>query len=381
MSDIFTSNILHTVVQLQPSEFNDSIDQTILDKLRNKVEGKCDRNGYIKPGSTEIVKRSLGQVLQGNFNGSCNFRISFKVDICNPVEGMVVKAIVKNINKMGLFCELHNIEPSPLSIILAKQHHLKSEKFENVKMNSVIQVEIIGVKFDYNDTQIKCIGRLTEDGKTLEEEYEDDEVDETEEMDLGDSTTSEEDEEDEEESLSNSNLSGGGKNDIISMVGGTLNKTEGFEQEEVDLGENLELNLEEVEMEENNNNDIDEDLGLEFEGEVMDLDAVSRRDTQPLFLHENYEIPKKLTEEVFQREVRTNSDYTPFIKKPTNKINYHIYLILSDLFIDFYEKYGMKPKKISLSTRNKYFKSIKNFMKINASSYELEENDNRTFVI
>ena len=32
MSDIFTSNILHTVVQLQPSEFNDSIDQTILDK-------------------------------------------------------------------------------------------------------------------------------------------------------------------------------------------------------------------------------------------------------------------------------------------------------------------------------------------------------------
>ena len=61
-------------------------------------------------------------------------------------------------------------------------------------MNSVIQVEIIGVKFDYNDTQIKCIGRLTEDGKTLEEEYEDDEVDETEEMDLGDSDSSEEEE-------------------------------------------------------------------------------------------------------------------------------------------------------------------------------------------
>lgn len=377
MSDIFTSNILHTVVQLQPSEFNDSIDQTILDKLRNKVEGKCDRNGYIKPGSTEIVKRSLGQVLQGNFNGSCNFRISFKVDICNPVEGMVVKAIVKNINKMGLFCELHNIEPSPLSIILAKQHHLKSEKFENIKMNSVIQVEIIGVKFDYNDTQIKCIGRLTEDGKTLEEEYEDDEVDETEEMDLGDTTTSEDDEED-EESLSN-NMSGGAKNDIISMVGGTLNQNkQEVEEEEVGLDENLELNLEEVEMDEGDEMD---DLGLEFEGEVMDLDAISRKDTQPLFLHENYEIPKKLTEEVFQREVRTNSSYTPFIKKPTNKINFHIYLILSDLFINFYEMYGMKPKKLSLSTRNKYYKSIKNFMKINASSYELEENDNRTYVL
>lgn len=379
MSDIFTSNILHTVVQLQPSEFNDSIDQTILDKLKEKVEGKCDRNGYIRPGSTEIVKRSLGQVLQGNFNGSCNYRISYKVDICNPVEGMIVKVIVKNINKMGLFCELHNIEPSPLSIILAKQHHLKSEAFEKVKLNSVIQVEIIGIKFDYNDTQIKCIGRLSEDGKSMEEEYEDDEVDETEEMDLGDEST-EEEEEDEEASLSNnSNMNGGSKNDIISMVGGTLNQDS---NEEVDVGENLELNLEEVEMgETEQNSDLDEDLSLEFEGEVLDLDAVSRKDVEPLFLHENYEIPKKLTDEVFQRDVRINDNYAPFIKKPTNKINYHIYLILSDLFINFFEKYGMKPKKLSLSIRNKYFKSIKNFMKINASSYELEENTNRTFVM
>jgi DNA-directed RNA polymerase subunit E'/Rpb7 len=376
MSDIFTSNILHTVVQLQPSEFNDSIDQTILDKLRNKVEGKCDRNGYIKPGSTEIIKRSLGQVLQGNFNGSCNYRISFKVDICSPVEGMIIKAVVKNKNKMGLFCELHNIEPSPLSIILAKQHHLKSDTFENVKLNSIIQVEIIGVKFDYNDTQIKCIGRLSEDGKTMEEEYEEDEIDdEEEEMDLGDESTETEEEDESSLSLSNS-VGAGSKNDIISMVGGTLNQEK---EQEIALDENLELNMEEVEM--GNTNDEIDDLGLEFEGEVMDLEAVSRKDIEPLFLHENYEIPKKLTEEVFQREIKVNSTYTPFIKKPTNKINYHIYLILSDLFINFYEKYGVKPKKISLSSRNKYYKSIKNYMKINASSYELEENDNRTFIV
>ena len=91
MSNIFTSNIL-------PQWFNfNHMNSTIVltklsDKLRNKVEGKCDRNGYIKPGSAEIVKRSLGQVLQGNFNGSCNFRVSYKVDICNPVEGMIIKA-------------------------------------------------------------------------------------------------------------------------------------------------------------------------------------------------------------------------------------------------------------------------------------------------
>ena len=76
MEKIFTNNILHTVIQLQPYEFNDSIDDTILEKLKIKVEGKCDRNGYIKPGSVQVIKRSLGQILQGNFNGACNFRIS-----------------------------------------------------------------------------------------------------------------------------------------------------------------------------------------------------------------------------------------------------------------------------------------------------------------
>ena len=374
MTDIFNSNILNTVIQLKPSEFDDSIDETIINKLRNKVEGKCDRSGYIKPGSVELVKRSLGQVLQGNFNGSCNFRVSYKVDICNPVEGMIVKGVVKNLNKMGLFCELHNVEPSPLSIILAKQHHLKSESFEKVKLNDIIHVEIIGVKFDYNDTQIKCIGRFSEDGKSLEDNIEDDEIDEEEEMDLG--LESDESTEESEQSLSNDSQGGGGKNDIISMVGGTLNQNEVNN----DISENLELNLEEIEID-GNHDETNDDLDIDFEGEVMDLDAVSRKDIEPLYLHENSEIPRKLTDEVFEKEVRTNDSYTPFLKRQANKINYHIYIILSDLFIDFYEKYGVKPKKLSLSTRNKYFKSIKNYMKINASSYEFEENNNRTFVL
>ena len=162
------------------------------------------------------------------------------------------------------------------------------------------------------------------------------------------------------------------------MVGAKINN----EEAEEDTDENLELNLvdlnnqdeEEVEV------DINEDLGLDFEGEVMDLDEVSRRDTEPLLLNENAERPRKLTDEVFKLEPRENSSYKPFIKKPNNKINYHIYLTLTNLFIDFYEKYGVRPKKLSLSTRNKYYKSIKNYMKINASSYEIQENGNRTFI-
>ena len=56
MSDIFVESILSTNIQLKPSEYNKDMDIIILEKLKNKVEGKCDKNGYIKPGSVEIIK-------------------------------------------------------------------------------------------------------------------------------------------------------------------------------------------------------------------------------------------------------------------------------------------------------------------------------------
>ena len=47
---------------------------------------------------------------------------------------------------MGLFCEMAEISPSPISVILAKQHHMDESKdsFDSVRLNDVIQVEIVG---------------------------------------------------------------------------------------------------------------------------------------------------------------------------------------------------------------------------------------------
>ena len=149
------------------------------------------------------------------------------------------------------------------------------------------------------------------------------------------------------------------------MIGGSVNNNLDNEEESSMLVQDLDLDLED---------------DIVFKGEPLDLELISREKTSPIYLNENYEIPEKITQEIFSTEIKTNQNYKPFIKKPSNKINYYITIILSDLFIGFYEKYGIKPKKISLSKRNKYFKSIKNYMKVNAQSYEFEENDYRTFV-
>ena len=48
MSQIYETNISETNIQLSPLEYNQDIDLILLEKLKEKVEAKCDSNGYIK---------------------------------------------------------------------------------------------------------------------------------------------------------------------------------------------------------------------------------------------------------------------------------------------------------------------------------------------
>ena len=57
--------------------------------------------------------------------------------------------------KMGILAENH-----PLTIVLARQHHSDIDAFEIVEVNDVIQVKIIGKRFELNDEQITAIGKL-----------------------------------------------------------------------------------------------------------------------------------------------------------------------------------------------------------------------------
>ena len=323
--DIFTKNILTTTIQLGPSDYNSAIDETILNKLKDKVEGKCDSCGYINPGSCEIIKRSIGEFQQGQFNGSCVFNIMYSVDICNPVEGQIVKCIVKNINKMGLFCELAGTDKSPLTLILAKQHHLRSEKFEKTKINDIINVEIIGIKFDYNDTQISCIGKLSE-SIPMNDDLSSEKAFSEEEMDLGSEEEEDEEEEDEyedkqqelteEEEITMNNLAKPDKEEEdISGIDIMMKNVEGVQDlESVDLNAQ---GLDKTDTQETIGSDLDE-LGEEFEGEQLDLDAIAAKKYKPVYNDPKFEKPGTLGKEVFDLELLETSKYKTF-SKPRKK--------------------------------------------------------------
>ena len=149
-----TSTITHSL-NVAAKNLSKNLDQLILAQLKREIGNKCIRYGYVDKNSISILKRSLGKINSSHLNGSLTYHVSYKADICNPIDGQIIECEVKNINKMGLLAE-----NQPLSIVLARQHHVDNDKFETIEIGDMILVEIIGKRFELYDEQITAIGKL-----------------------------------------------------------------------------------------------------------------------------------------------------------------------------------------------------------------------------
>lgn len=154
-----------THIQLSPLELTSSFDDIIKTKMKENLEGICSRFGYIKPGSLHIVKRSAGLFGKQHFNGYIRFELVCKGEACNPPQGLVIEAVVKNKNALGLLAESSmfiNGEKIPvLDIIIPKKSNgISSEiDLDEVQIGESIFVMVMGKRYQLNDTNISIIGR------------------------------------------------------------------------------------------------------------------------------------------------------------------------------------------------------------------------------
>tara|TARA_B100000989_G_C19530176_1_gene469197 strand:- start:1627 stop:2112 length:486 start_codon:yes stop_codon:yes gene_type:complete len=158
METLVTLIQLNRSIGLKPSEINSGIEDTLLFKLREDIEGKCIKEGYVMPNTTEIINRSLGEVQLSHFNGSMLYNVNFTVKICNPNEGDTVEARITNVNKMGILAIAGDGDPAPLNILLPAQYHIDNEDFYRLQPGNQINVKIVGKRFDSGESQISIIG-------------------------------------------------------------------------------------------------------------------------------------------------------------------------------------------------------------------------------
>jgi DNA-directed RNA polymerase subunit E'/Rpb7 len=170
MSTTFFPIRFKTFVQLPPKEVTESFEERLLEKLRVTYEGVCSRYGYIRPGSLRVLQRSAGQLMKPHFNGFVRFEVVLSADVCNPTAGTVVEATVKARNHLGLLAESRTGDAPVLDIIVPKRSAgIASEiDLDAVELRDVIFVEVMGKRYQLNDTKISIIGRAVKEMRAPE---------------------------------------------------------------------------------------------------------------------------------------------------------------------------------------------------------------------
>jgi DNA-directed RNA polymerase subunit E'/Rpb7 len=149
-SDLFIPIKFKTNVILSPNELDLDFEKTILKKIKENYENICSKYGYIKNNSIKIIKRSIGLVKNQHFNGNTSFCVQCLAEICNPIQGSIIKCKVKNINKLGLLCN-----NGPITVIVGKKFHDNLEDINKIKEGDSINVEIIDKKIQINQYLFK----------------------------------------------------------------------------------------------------------------------------------------------------------------------------------------------------------------------------------
>ena len=156
-SSIYAPSLLSRDIVVPFKSIGKGLRQTLERIVQFEYEGKCGPEGFVRPGSTRILTHSSGLLKASNVL----FTVAFECLICNPVEGMHIRCIAKNITKAGIRAEID--EPvSPVVVFVARDHHFASASFGEVKEGDPIVVRVIGQRFELHDKYISVIGQLME---------------------------------------------------------------------------------------------------------------------------------------------------------------------------------------------------------------------------
>ena len=143
------------------------IEKLLAQKLAVKLEGKCSLHGYVVPGSTKLISRSVGYVEKGRYTGDIVYQVQAEAKVIYPPDGTRLDCVVERKNKMGMYVNYKDA----IHVILPRDLHIgedeRSIEFNDVQPREIVQIEIKKSRFQVNDPFILSVGLyLGRSGKT-----------------------------------------------------------------------------------------------------------------------------------------------------------------------------------------------------------------------
>ena len=156
-ADIYVPVMVSKKVVVPFNAIGRNVRDVLVKHLAHEYEGKCNVEGYVRSGSTQLLAYSSGDLID---HGTVAFEVMYEYQACNPVEGMLISCTVKNVTQAGL--QAHIVpEPSPVTVFVSRDHHYSNPHFSKIKAGEEIVVRVIGQHFELNDPTVSIIGELS----------------------------------------------------------------------------------------------------------------------------------------------------------------------------------------------------------------------------
>jgi DNA-directed RNA polymerase subunit E'/Rpb7 len=153
-SNLYVNTIIHKRIIVPFTNIGNNMNEYFKNFAERNFEGKCHKEGFIKPFSTQIINYSTG-LLKGD---TIIYDVVISVDICFPYEGMELMCKIKNITKIGIrgvISDNHN----PIILFISREHNATKD-FEDYEEGQYIKIKVIGHRFEMNDEYISVIGEI-----------------------------------------------------------------------------------------------------------------------------------------------------------------------------------------------------------------------------
>ena len=150
-------------VALKPTEFQEAasdIDAYLVDKIRKDLEGQCCSHGYVRPGSVQILARSMGQAEHGRFTGDFLYSCKVRLMCLLPDADQIIEARILKMNKLGgyaLVVDEGRLREA-MRILLPRDLHLGNAEFDALEVGQGVRIRLLRSRFQAKDAFIQSVG-------------------------------------------------------------------------------------------------------------------------------------------------------------------------------------------------------------------------------
>ena len=151
---LFIKSAITETISISYADIPNDINSYFINYAKKQIEGRCRKEGFIYPNTLSVESYSTGIL----FGDRVKYDVVFFGEVCNPETNMNVDCKIINITKIGIRAIISDVN-NPMILFISREHN-QTKDFDDYTVNQIINVKILGTRFEIYDTYISAIAEI-----------------------------------------------------------------------------------------------------------------------------------------------------------------------------------------------------------------------------